>query len=74
MQNPQEQHPPQRSQHKRSPVNPVKLPKKTHFYRKSLVTASEQIEKLLTSLDKILYLNTYVNASLLLILSSISGW
>ena len=48
--------------------------KKTHFHRTPPVAASEQIEKLLSILDEILNLNTYLNSSFLLILSSATDW
>ena len=47
-------------------------PKNTHFHRTPPVAVSEQIKKVLSIFDKILYLSTYLNSSFLLIRSSIS--
>ena len=51
-----------------------KPPKNTHFHRTPPVAASKQVKKVLSILDKIVYVNTYLNSSFLLILSSVSDW
>ena len=63
-----------RPRHRRSTVNPAKLPGTPTFTENLPLAACKQIKKVLDILDMILYLSTYLNSSSLLILSSISDW